>query len=96
MTQGELIGELFVALVPQEDQRRLRSLLADLVRSGESTQRMTAFHLGGAVVPVRLAPIMEDNACSGTLLMLEGRAGVSEMDPASSDSFAYYQGCNAA
>jgi len=77
MTEAELVGEGFVALVPPADQPGLRHLLSDLVRSEESAQVVTALNLDGRLVSVRLVPIVEDTICSGVLVILEGEVGES-------------------
>jgi PAS domain S-box-containing protein len=77
MTEAELVGEGFVALVPPADQPKLRRLLSDLVESKESAQVVTALHLDASLVSVRLVPIIEDMVCSGVLIILEGEVGES-------------------
>ena len=77
MAQEELVGEGFVALVPPADQPGLRRLLSDLVQSEESTQVVTALNLDGRLASVRLVPIVEDEICSGILIILEGEVGES-------------------
>jgi len=76
-TEAELVGEDFVALVPPADQPGLQRLLSDLVQSGESAQVVTALNLDGRLVSVRLVPIVEDEICSGVLIILEGEVGES-------------------
>jgi len=77
MTEAELVGEGFVALVPPADQPRLRRLLSDLVESKESAQVVTTLNFDGRLVSVRLVPIIEDMVCSGVLIILEGEVGES-------------------
>jgi len=77
MTEAELVGEAFVALVPPPDQARVRRLLSDLVESEESTQVVTALNFDGRFVSVRLVPIVEDEICSAVLVILEGEVGDS-------------------
>lgn len=77
MAQEELVGEGFVALVPPGDQPGLRRLLSDLVQSEASTQVVTALNLDGRLASVRLVPIVEDEICSGILIILEGEVGES-------------------
>jgi PAS domain S-box-containing protein len=77
MTEAELVGEAFVALVPPPDQARVRRLLSDLVESEESTQVVTALNFDGRFVSVRLVPIVEDEICSAVLVILEGEVGES-------------------
>jgi PAS domain S-box-containing protein len=77
MTQEELVGEGFAALVSPADHSGLRRLLSDLVQLEESAQVVTALHLDGRIVSVRLVPIVEDEICSGVLIILEGEVGES-------------------
>ena len=77
MTQGELVGERFAVLVPRADQPELRRLLSDLVESEESAQVVTALNFDGRLVSVRLVPIVEDEMCSGVLIILGGEVGES-------------------
>ena len=77
MTESELVGEAFVALVPPADQPRVRRLLADLVHSEEPAQVVTAIDFDGRIVSARLVPIVEDATCSGVLVILEGEVGES-------------------
>jgi DNA-binding response OmpR family regulator len=77
MTQEELVGEDFAALVPPADQSGFRRLLSDLVQSKESAQVVTALKLDGRHVSIRLDPILEDEICSGVLIILEGEEGKS-------------------
>jgi PAS domain S-box-containing protein len=71
--EGALVGERFASLVPAEDRQRVQELLADLMRAEEATQLVTALVLDGKTLTVRLAPIVEDNACTGLLVMVEGK-----------------------
>lgn len=75
MTESELVGETFVALVPPADQPRVRRLLSDLVQSGGSAQVVTALNFDDRTVSARLVPIVEDETCSGVLVILEGELG---------------------
>jgi PAS domain S-box-containing protein len=77
MTEAELVGEGFVSLVPPTDQPGLRRLLSDLVQSEESAQVVTALNFDGRLVSVRLVPIVEDEVCSGVLVILQGEVGES-------------------
>jgi len=77
-TEAELVGELFSALAPSDDQPGLQRLLVDLVQSEESAQLVTAVYLGARHVGARLVPIIEDSACSGLLILLEGEVGDSK------------------
>ena len=77
MTEAELVGESFVALVPPADQSGLRRLLTNLVQSEAPAQLVTALNLDGRLVSVRLVPIVEDELCSGVLSILEGEVGES-------------------
>jgi PAS domain-containing protein len=77
MAQEELVGEGFVALVPPGDQPGLRRLLSDLVQSEASTQVVTALNLDGRLASVRVVPIVEEEICSGILIILEGEVGES-------------------
>lgn len=77
MTEAELVGESFVALVPPADQAGLRRLLTNLVQSEAPAQLVTALNLDGRLVSVRLVPIVEDELCSGVLSILEGEVGDS-------------------
>jgi len=76
MTEAELVGESFVALVPPPDQPGLRRLLTNLVQSAESAQVVTTLNLDRPL-SVRLVPIVEDEICSGVLSILEGEVGES-------------------
>jgi len=80
MTEAELVGEGFVALVPPADQPRLRRLLGGLVQSKEAAQVVTALNLDGTLVSMRLVPIVEDDECSGVLVILQGEVGESEAE----------------
>ncbi len=75
MTEAELVGEAFVALVPPADQHGVRHLLSDLVQSGDAAQVVTALNFDGTIVSARLVPIVEDEICSGVLVILEGEVG---------------------
>lgn len=77
MTEGELVGEGFVSLVSPTDQPGLRRLLSDLVQSEESAQVVTALNFDGRQLSVRLVPIIEDEVCSGVLVILQGEVGES-------------------
>jgi len=77
MREGDLVGEGFVALVPPADQPELRRRLSNLVESEESVQVVTTLHFDSKPVSVRLVPIIEDMACSGILVILEGEADES-------------------
>jgi DNA-binding response OmpR family regulator len=59
MTEAELVGEAFAALVES------------------SAQVVTALNFDGRLVSVRLVPIVEDETCSGVLVILEGEVGES-------------------
>lgn len=74
-TEAELVGELFATLVPPANQPGLQRVLADLVQSGETAQRVTALHLGTRDVSVRLVPIVTEGVCGGVLVILEGEVG---------------------
>ena len=80
MTEAELVGEAFVALVPPADQAGVRRLLSDVVQSAESAQVVTALNFDGRLVSARLVPIVEDEVCSGVLVILEGEVGESAED----------------
>ena len=77
MTEAELVGEAFVALVPPADQPGVRRLLSDVVQSEESAQVVTALNFDGRFVSVRLVPIVEDEICAGVLVILAGEVGES-------------------
>jgi DNA-binding response OmpR family regulator len=77
MTEAELVGEAFVALVPPADQPGVRRLLSDVVQSEESAQVVTALNFDGRLVSVRLVPIVEDEICAGVLVILAGEVGES-------------------
>lgn len=77
MTQEELVGGGFAALAPPADQSGLRRLLSDLVQLEESAQVVTVLNLDGRLLSVRLVPIVEDEICSGVLIILEGEVGES-------------------
>jgi len=77
MTEAELVGETFVALMPPADQPGIRRLLADVVQSEEPAQVVTALNFDGRLISVRVVPIVEDGACSGVLVILEGEVGES-------------------
>jgi PAS domain S-box-containing protein len=76
--EAHLVGELFSSLFPTSQQSGAQTLLTDLVRSEEPAQCHTAFRLAGTVTAVRLIPIIEDNACTGLLVILEGKASKPE------------------
>lgn len=78
--EAELVGELFSALVPPPDQPGLQRIVLDLVQSEESAQLVTALHLGGRLIGVRLVPVIEGNACSGLVILLEGEVGDAKTD----------------
>jgi PAS domain-containing protein len=80
MTEAELVGEAFVALVPPADQAGVRRLLSDVVQSAESAQVVTALNFDGRLVSARLVPIVEDGVCSEVLVILEGEVGESAED----------------
>lgn len=71
-TEAELVGEHFAPLVPSADQPGLQRLLADSVQSEHAAQLVTALKLGGRLIAVRLVPVIEDNVCSGLLVLLDG------------------------
>jgi CheY-like chemotaxis protein len=77
MTEAELVGEAFAALVPPADQPAVRRLLSDLMQPESSAQVVTALNFDGRLVSVRLVPIVEDETCSGVLVILEGEVGES-------------------
>lgn len=77
MTEAELVGEAFVALVPPADQPGVRRLLSDVVQSEASAQVVTALNFDGRFVSVRLVPIVEDEICAGVLVILAGEVGES-------------------
>jgi CheY-like chemotaxis protein len=70
--EAELVGESFVSLVPSGDQPGLQRLLADSVQAEHSAQLVTALNLGGRLIAVRLVPVIEENVCSGLLVLLDG------------------------
>ncbi len=72
--ETQLVGELFSALAPPPQQKKLQDLLADLVRSGQPAECQAIFHLGARAFPIRLAPIVEENACTALLVILEGES----------------------
>jgi signal transduction histidine kinase len=77
MTEAELVGESFVALLAPPDQPGLRRQLSDLMQSQESAQVVTALNFDGRIVSVRLVPIVDDEGCSGVLVILQGEVGES-------------------
>jgi PAS domain S-box-containing protein len=78
--ESQLAGELFASLFPNTQRKGVQDLLTDLVRSKEPSQCHTAFRLAGAVITVRLIPIVEDNTCTGLLVILEGKASKPEKE----------------
>jgi PAS domain S-box-containing protein len=70
--ESQLTGEHFASLFPEPQRKEVQDILTDLVRSKEPAQCHTAFRLAGAVIAVRLIPIVEDNTCTGLLVILEG------------------------
>jgi PAS domain S-box-containing protein len=78
--ESQLAGELFASLFPNTQRKGVRDLLTDLVRSKEPAQCHTAFRLAGAVIAVRLIPIVEDNTCTGLLVILEGKTSKPEKE----------------
>jgi CheY-like chemotaxis protein len=79
-TEAELVGELFVALAPTDEQPWLRRLVADLVQSEEAAQHVTALFIGAKHLGARLVPVVEDGACTGLLILLEGEVGETKPD----------------
>jgi CheY-like chemotaxis protein len=77
MTEADLVGQGFVALVPPTDQPTLGRLLSDVMQSGESAQVVTTLNLDGRRVSVRYVPIVEDGVCSGVLVIFHGEVGES-------------------
>ena len=75
--EPQLIGEHFATLFPMPEQEGVQDLVTDLVRSEEPAQCHTAFRLADTVVAARLVPIVEDNACTGLLVILEGKESTS-------------------
>jgi CheY-like chemotaxis protein len=73
-TEAALVGEPFASLAPAENRQRIQGLLMDLMRAEEPVQIVTPLVLDGKALSVRLAPIIEDGACTGLLVMLEGEA----------------------
>ncbi len=74
-TEAELVGERFVTLVAAPDQSELQRVLIGLIQSDEAAQRVTAVHLGTRDISIRLVPIVEEAACTGVLIILEGEVG---------------------
>jgi PAS domain S-box-containing protein len=85
--EAELVGEGFASLAPSLERKGIQDLLADLVKSEEPAQHVTALYLEGAIVAVRLAPIVESNACSGILVLLDcpGKGSDSRTDSSEGD-----------
>jgi hypothetical protein len=50
------------------------------VQSEESAQVVTALNFDGRLVSIRLVPIVEDEVCSGVLVILQGEVGESVED----------------
>ncbi len=69
--EGLLVGELFPSLFPLPHRSAVQEILADLARSSEPAHLWSALPLGGTEVPMRLAAIVEENACTGILVTLE-------------------------
>jgi CheY-like chemotaxis protein len=79
--EAELVGELFVSLVPPADQTGLQRLLIDSAQAEHAAQLVSALNLGGRFIAVRLVPVVEENVCSGLLILLDGeitRSGAEE------------------
>ncbi len=71
--ESQLAGELFTSLFPTPQRKGVQDLLTDLVRPKDPAQCHTAFRLAGAVIAVRLIPILEDSICTGLLVIREGK-----------------------
>jgi PAS domain S-box-containing protein len=78
--EGELVGELFSSLLLPAHRNTVRDLLTDLVRSEEPAQHVTALRLGEKTLTVRLAPVLENSACTGLLVTLHGEEPRSAED----------------
>jgi PAS domain S-box-containing protein len=76
-TEATFVGEFFASLAPPESRPRLQALLADLMRSGEGVPLATPLVLEARAVSVRLMPIVEDQTCTGLLILLEGQATIA-------------------
>jgi len=76
--EGVLVGELFSSLFPLPQRGGVQDLMTDLVRSSDPAHVWSALPLGGAEVPMRLAAIVEENACNGILVTLEVKESTSE------------------
>jgi CheY-like chemotaxis protein len=69
--EGEMVGELFVSLLPPPQRAGVQELLAELVRSPTPAPFRTVLRLGVVEIPVRLASIVEERDCTGHLVILE-------------------------
>ncbi len=69
-TEIGMAGEPLVRLVPPHDQRVVLDLVATLAHSKESTQVTTTLMLNDRSVVVRLAPILEDQSCTGVFVQV--------------------------
>jgi CheY-like chemotaxis protein len=67
-----LIGEPFASLALPVDRQRVQHLLTELIRAEEATQLVTTLVLDVKTLTIRLAPIVEDHACTGLLILVEG------------------------
>ncbi len=67
-----MLGERLASLVPPPEQPRVHELLTAFGRSEQPAQCRTAFRFGTKVLAARLAPILEEKACTGLVVILEG------------------------
>lgn len=74
-TEIGLAGEPLVSLVPPHDQRVIQDLLATLAHAKESAQVTTTLTLNDRSVSVRLAPIVEDQTCTGVFVQVDHTEG---------------------
>jgi PAS domain S-box-containing protein len=71
--EGELVGNPFTSLLPDAHKSVVQDLLNTLLQSTDAMQQIIALPLGSTeMVPVRLAPVLEENACVGILAMMQG------------------------
>ncbi len=75
--EAVLVGEPLAALAPPASQARLQALLTELMGTGAPGPLTTPLVLHGKAVSVRLLPIVEEQACTGLLLLLEGEATIA-------------------
>ncbi len=79
-TQGrQLVGELFVSLLPLADQKKVQDLLTDFGRSERPIHCQTTFRFGTKVLTARLASILEERICTGLAVILEGEESTPAM-----------------